>query len=123
MEAGSGKPLFRQDVKAYVFSSPAVAGEVLYLGILNGSLEARDLSTGKLLWDFRTEASRRNPGWVLTADRKFNEPMIFFHSFWREDAAVGTERQFAVGSIFSSPLIVDGVVYAGSADGSVYALN
>ena len=41
-----GKELIRQQGKAYVFSSPAVAGNTVYVGVLNGTLEARDLDSG-----------------------------------------------------------------------------
>lgn len=122
VDAVTGKPTFRQQLKAYVFSSPAVAGGVVYLGVLNGTLEARDLDTGELLWDFQTDLSRQNRDWVLTADRKFNAPMIYL-SGWREAPIVGADRQFGVGAIFSSPLIVNGVVYFGSTDGYMYALE
>ena len=73
--------------------------------------------SGELLWEFQTEASKRNAGWVLTADRKFNTPMLF-RSSWREAPIVATTQQFGVGSIFSSPLVVGGVVYFGSTDGT-----
>jgi eukaryotic-like serine/threonine-protein kinase len=122
IDAATGKSAVRQQLKAYVFSSPSVAGDVAYLGVLNGSLEARDLNTGELLWEFQTEASRENKNWVLTADRKFNGPMIFTTS-WREAATSGLDLQSTVGSFFSSPLIANGIVYVGSTDGSLYALQ
>ena len=122
IDAATGKSAVRQQLKAYVFSSPSVAGDVAYLGVLNGSLEARDLNTGELLWEFQTEASRANKNWVLTADRKFNGPMIFTTS-WREAATSGLDLQSTVGSFFSSPLIANGVVYVGSTDGNLYALQ
>src|ERR1700730_4441003 len=122
LDAATGKSAVRQQLKAYVFSSPSVAGDVAYLGVLNGSLEARDLNTGELLWEFQTEASRENKNWVLTADRKFNGPMIFTTS-WREAAASGLDLQSTVGSFFSSPLIANGVVFVGSTDGNLYALQ
>ncbi len=121
-DATTGKPVLHQQLKAYVFSSPAVADDVVYLGLLNGTLEARDLNTGELLWEFQTEASRQNRNWVLTAERKFNAPMIF-SSQWREAATSALDLQSTVGSFFSSPLIVNGVVYAGSTDGYLYALE
>jgi outer membrane protein assembly factor BamB len=105
-----------------VFSSPAVAAGVVFIGVLNGTLEARDLATGDLLWDFRTPASLENPGWALTADRRFNVPMLY-RSSSGEAQIVATARQFAVGSMFSSPLVADGVVYVGSTDGNLYALE
>jgi eukaryotic-like serine/threonine-protein kinase len=122
IDAATGKSAVRQQLKGYVFSSPSVAGDVVYLGVLNGTLEARDFSTGELLWEFRTEASRENRNWVLTADGKFNGPMIFSTS-WREAATSGLDRQSTVGSFFSSPLIANGVVYVGSTDGYLYALK
>jgi len=122
LDAETGKPLARQQGKAYLFSSPSVAGNVVFVGVLNGTLEARDLVSGDLIWTFEIEASKQNIGWALTADRKFNVPMLF-RSGWREAPTVGIERQFAVGSIFSSPLIAGGVVYFGSTDGTLYAVE
>jgi outer membrane protein assembly factor BamB len=122
LDAASGKSAVRQQLKAYVFASPSAAGDVVYLGVLNGTLEARDLNTGALLWEFQTEASRTNRNWVLTADRKFNGPMIFTTP-WREAATSGLDLQSTVGSFFSSPLIANGVVYVGSTDGYLYALQ
>jgi eukaryotic-like serine/threonine-protein kinase len=121
-EAATGKPVLQQGTRAYVFSSPALAGGVAYYGVLNGTLEARDLSSGELLWEYQTDTSKRNPGWALTADRKINDPLLF-HSMWREVPIVGSDLEFSVGAIFSSPLIVDGVVYFGSTDGYLYALE
>ena len=122
VDAASGKPIVRQQGKAYMFSSPLVTGDVVFIGVLNGSLEARDIKTGEVLWDFQTETSRQNKGWVLTADRKLNGPLIFT-STWREQPIVATDRQFAIGAIFSTPLVANGVVYFGSTDGYLYALE
>ncbi len=122
IDAETGKSVVRQQLKAYTFASPAVAGDVVYVGVLNGTLEARDLTTGELLWEYQTEASRQNRKWVLTADRKFNSPMIFTTG-WREAATSGLDLQSTVGSFFSSPLIANGVVYIGSTDGYLYALQ
>ena len=121
-DAETGKSLVRQQGKAYMFSSPAVAGNVVFIGVLNGTLEARDFDSGDLLWEFQTDASKRNPGWILTADGKFNAPLLF-RSNWREAPLVATVQQSGVGSIFSSPLVVDGIVFFGSADGNMYALE
>lgn len=122
VDADTGKAVLQSQDKAYIFSSPAVAGDVVFLGVLNGTLEARDLATGNILWEFHTEASKRNSGWVLTADRRFNMPMIY-RSNWHQAPLMASDRQFSIGSIFSSPLVVDGVVYFGSTDGNLYAIE
>ena len=63
-----------------------------------------------------------NHGWALTAERRINGPMLF-PSGWGDALAVQAQRQFAVGAVFSSPLVVGGVVYVGSTDGRLYALE
>ncbi len=122
VEAATGKPVLKQEDKSYMFSSPAIAGDVVFIGVLNGTLQARDLKTGEVLWNFETETSKQNAGWVLTKDRRFNDPLLY-HSNWRENPIVAADRESAIGAIFSSPLIVNGVVYFGSTDGYLYALE
>ncbi len=122
VDAATGKSIVRQQGKAYMFSSPAIAGDVAFIGVLNGTLEARDVNSGELLWDYQTDASKQNNAWVLTADRRFNQPLLFFDN-WREAPLLAEDRQVSVGSIFSSPLVANGVVYFGSTDGFLYALE
>ena len=122
LDADTGRELVRKQGLAYVFSSPSVAGSTVYIGVLNGTLEARDLASGDVLWEYQTELSKRNADWILTADRRFNAP-FFFPSAWREAPIVATAQQFAIGAIFSSPLVVGGTVYFGSTDGTLYALE
>lgn len=122
VDARSGRGLIDEDTSAFVFSSPVIAGDVLLVGVLNGTLQARDLASGALLWSWRTEASRANAGWVLTAQGRFNGPLLY-GSPWREAPVLASARQFGVGSIFATPLVVDGVIYIGSADGHLYALH
>jgi len=122
VDAVTGKSLVREDTNAYVFSSAAIAGDVVVYGVLNGTLQARDANTGTLLWEYQTEASKANKGWVLTSERKFNAPLLF-HSPWREATTIAVDRQFNIGAIFSSPLIRNGIVYFTSTDGCLYALE
>jgi outer membrane protein assembly factor BamB len=122
VEAATGKPVWQQQASAYMFASPSLAGGVLLQGELNGSLQAREAATGALLWEFQTEAARINTGWGLTSERRFNAPMLY-PSGWHDAMAVGAARQSALGSFFSTPLVVGRTIYVGSADGRVYALE
>jgi len=36
---------------------------------------------------------------------------------------VGLDRMSTLGSVFSSPIVADGVVYFGSTDGNLYAVK
>lgn len=121
VDAATGQPVWQQQAPAYMFASPSIAGNVLLQGVLNGSLQARDLATGELLWDFQTEDSTANLGWALTSQRKLNAPMLF-PSGWHDAMAIGASRQFGIGAFLSTPLVVDGVIYVGGTDGRLYAL-
>ena len=116
------RPYGRTAAESLMMSRPLTFAAGIFTGILNGSLEARDLASGALLWEYQTETSKRNAGWVLTTDRKFNGALTF-PSQWREAPIVATAQQFAIGAIFSSPLVVGKTVYFGSTDGSLYALE
>ncbi len=120
LDAASGKVISKLKMSAFVFSSPAVADDVAYVGMLNGILAAVDLKTGRQLWEFQTDLSRQNRDFYLASDKTINEPVVF-RSAW-ENNWLAVERLFTLGSIASSPLVVDGTVYFGSTDGYLYAL-
>jgi outer membrane protein assembly factor BamB len=49
VDGATGKADVQEQGNSWVFSSPAVAGDVVVIGVGNGSLEARDRASGKLL--------------------------------------------------------------------------
>src|SRR4029453_15463310 len=122
LDATSGKPVVRQQGKAYMFSSPAIVGDVVFIGVLNGALEARDTKTGELLWAFQVDTSKKKNGWDHPHPRNLNNSFLYY-SGWREAPIVANDKQIRIGGIFSSPLVVNGVVYFGSGDGFLYALE
>ncbi len=121
LDAATGKPAYQVQDNFFLFSSPAVASDVVYIGKMNGGLEALDLKTGKQLWEFQTEASRANREMVLKPDRSRNDAMMFRPSDY--GGVAGVDRIFNLGSVASSPLVVNGKVYFGSTDGYLYALR
>ena len=82
----------------------------------------RQLQTGERLWQWTTEAALANIGWALTADGRINGAMLYAEG-WHDSMAQGAGRQFAVGAIFATPLVVDRVTYVGSTDGRMVALE
>ena len=123
VDAATGKPAQAVgSTQAYVFGSPTIAGDTVLLGVLNGTLQARDRLDGRVLWEFRTEAAKANRGWVLSADGRFNAGLLF-PSSWGDESAEGARRQESVGSFFATPLVADGTVFIGSADSNVYAIE
>ena len=123
VDAATGQPAQAMgSTQAYVFGSPTIAGETVLLGVLNGSLQARDRADGRVLWEFRTDAAKANRDWVLSADGKFNSGWLYA-SAWGDLSNDGTRRQDSVGSFYASPLVAGGTVYIGSADSKVYAIE
>ena len=121
LDAASGKPVYEHAENSYLFSSPAVAADTIFLGKMNGGLVALDLATGKPLWEYQTERSKQNAGWLLEADRSHNGAMTFRPGDY--GTGPGVDRLFSLGVVASSPLVANGVVYFGSTDGFVYALR
>src|SRR5258708_13517737 len=74
VEAATGKPILKQEDKAFMFSSPAVTNDVVFIGVLNGTLEARDRNPGELLWEFTTPTPNPTPNSIHPTDRSFNLP-------------------------------------------------
>ena len=122
LDAKSGAPLFSLDFKHWpMFSSPAIAGQTLYIGSHQGRLNAVDLKTQKVAWNFEAEGSKKNGPTYTKQDGTPNYEAAFFDFFY-DDMVAGVQKMMSVGAMLSSPVVAGNTVYIGSADGSVYAL-
>jgi eukaryotic-like serine/threonine-protein kinase len=122
VDAQTGAPVDTLNFQWPIFSSPSIAGNTLYVAGQDGKLVAIDLITRKSVWVFQTEGSRRNLAALSKSDGKPNYEAAFTSNFY-DDMLVGIGKMHAVGTILSSPVISGNVVYVGSADGSLYALQ
>ena len=104
----------------YLYSSPALAADVLYIGSTQGKVAAVGLGDMKVLWSSETEASKQHSAYVKSDGTPNGEAL--FHSDFYDDMVSGVERVMSMGAILSSPIVAGDVVYVGSADGNVYAL-
>jgi len=129
-----------------VVSSPAIAGETVYVGSNDHSLYAVNLADGTLQWKFKTESHVSSSPAVVNGVVYF---LSYDGNFYAVDAATGKakwkfategERRFAAKHLhgaqpkgetmpdpfdfyLSSPAVENGTVYFGSGDGNVYALD
>jgi len=106
LAAPSGALRWKFATGGRVTSSPAIAGGRVYFGSFDSNLYALDAASGTLLWKFATEGERRFSG---------------RHLHGAEPAAEVMPDPFDV--FLSSPVVVAGLVYFGSGDGQVYALD
>ncbi len=122
LDANSGVALFSLDNKHWpMFSSPAIAGDTLYIGSHEGKLLAIDLKKQKMAWTFQTDGSKQNGATYTKSDGTPNYEAAFFDFFY-DDMVSGVQKLMSVGAILSSPVIANGTIYIGSADGNIYAL-
>jgi hypothetical protein len=123
LDAKTGRLKFNISVHSLIFSSPALAGGVAYVGTHGGRLYAVDAKTGEVAWQFQTDASKADPLKLLDSDGSFRQGAFdpVFHDF--EDMYVTFYRFVQVGAIFSSPAVSNGVVFVGSMDGNLYAVQ
>jgi eukaryotic-like serine/threonine-protein kinase len=123
LDARSGRLRYAVDTHALVFGSAAIAGNLIYVGAFNGRLNALDIATGDLAWQFQTDGATNDPLKVLSANGDFSKPAMAptFGNFL--DMTVYLYKTFSVGAVLSSPVIDQGSLYFGSADGNIYAIR
>jgi eukaryotic-like serine/threonine-protein kinase len=122
LDAETGAPIDSLKFHWPIFGSPSIAGNTLYLAGQDGKLVAIDLGTRKPVWTFQSEASRKNLPAFSKPDGSPDYEAAFTSNFY-DDMIVGISKLHAVGTILSSPVISGNVVYVGTADGNLYALE
>jgi len=125
LDANTGKEKFRFKTNGYVFGSPAITGSTAFFGDFTGKMYALDLNAqGKKWTAFSTDSRNENAGTVLK-----NDTLNFMYTAHGADLNNYPVNKkvmddfYTLGPIVSSPAVKDGVVYFGSADGCLYALN
>lgn len=124
LDAKTGRLRSNFDAKSNVFSSAALAGDFAYFGTFSGRMYALDTKSGKLAWQFQTEATKADPFKILNEDGSLKQEAVFAPIFGDfEDMYVDFYKFTTIGAIVSSPVVDKGVVYFGSMDGTLYALD
>jgi eukaryotic-like serine/threonine-protein kinase len=123
LDANTGESKFSLDFHHWpAFSSPAVAGRLLYMGSHAGTLLAVDLDKHEVSWTFRTDGAVRN---AAAFTQKNGEPDFkdAFGDGFYDDVVMGVSKTMSVGAVLSSPTIDRGTLYFGSTDGNLYAIG
>jgi len=123
LDGKSGKVLFQLKFQGWpTFASPTIAGNMVYVGSTAGKLMAIDLAKQSVAWTFETEAAKQKKPGLSTPEGSPDYAAAFASTFY-DDMIVGYTKLLGVGAILSSPVVVEKVVYVGSADGNLYALE
>jgi eukaryotic-like serine/threonine-protein kinase len=114
-------------------SSPALVGNLLYIGCTDGNLYAVDSGSGDEAWHAETG------GPIISSPAVAGNALYVgsFGALFALDAATGAsasqfrvegpmqqQQQLLAGAaVDSSPAVVDGIAYVGSSDGNLYAFD
>lgn len=124
LDATTGKEKWRQKLKGYVYGSPCLTTNALFIGDFTGRMFSLNPANGDIISTFETSAFKENKH-ILKADGTM--------SF--QDIAAGRDlgsylvttdvmnALYTLGPIVSSPAIHANKLYFGSADGNVYAIS
>lgn len=121
VEAATGKEVFSLQFSWYFSASPAVVGNYAYAANWDGRLMAIDLDARQVAWIFQTDSSRANRTKFIKPDSSMRYRSAMLESF-ADDIGVEFFKIFSMGSLLSSPVVVDRVLYVGSMDGNLYAI-
>jgi glucose dehydrogenase len=120
LNASTGVAVWTRSLGA-IFSVPAVAHGVVYVGV-GFNVNAIDANTGVVLWLSGTKGSVNSSAAVA-------DGVVYFGSWddglYAANAQTGVElwRYTTGDSLSSSPTVANGMVYVGSRDGNIYAFG
>lgn len=115
-----GEKLYEPFVPLNVFSSAAINNNAAYFGCMDGKLYKLDILTGKVSVVFQTTLSRKNHAAFFDASQKLRDDLLAKH---RDDINALYDAFLTMGSILSTVWIDNGVLYFGSADNCIYAIE
>ena len=123
IDAVSGNKKWAFQTPGTIDSPPIVVNGVVYVISSDGNLYAIDTVSGNKKWAFQT---RNNSGYLLTVV----DGIVFYvgssdGNLYAIDAVSGNKKWAfqKTDTIFTSPTIVNGVVYVASDDGNLYAID
>lgn len=111
---------FGERVEAEV--QPVVVDGVVYVGVMNGNMNAIDASTGTTIWSMCPGGPIAHTAAVANNQVIYGSLDGFVYALSTTNGEVNWQYETG-GPVVSAPTIVNDIVYIGSNDGNLYALN
>jgi hypothetical protein len=129
LDAATGRPAWKRDLRSHLESSPIAVGGTLYLGTDTTDVVALRTSDGSVRWRFNSPAAIKaspshHDGRLYVADYESGVFCLDARTgrpLWRTNTSQA--RPFGRGGFYSSPAVAFGRVYAARDDGTVYAFD
>jgi outer membrane protein assembly factor BamB len=106
----------------FIFSSPLITGHFCYFGSFNGTVYGIDLEREKVAWNFLTPEVVRDSLEILNNDHSIKFEKIFREST-KQGMADALDFLGSIGPVLCSPVVDNGILYFGTANGSLYAIK
>lgn len=115
----SGMILWEIALRMRVYGSALIHDDMVYFGTFDGKLMGIDKNTGAEKWEFQTDGSKANYTDVFNAQGEFKEGFTLYGL----DVVESENRILDLGSILGTPVIDQNIIYFGSTDGHLYAVD
>jgi outer membrane protein assembly factor BamB len=122
LDALSGRERFHVKDDTFSYSSPSIASGHVYYGAFDGRIYDVDMARGTIVGVFETDGSRKNRAAHLNPDGTVNL-RSFDSDGTYEGLIAAVDRIAEMGSVVGAPAIANGVLFASSTDGTVYAVR
>ena len=119
LDKKSGKEVWKAPLAMRVYGAAIAVDGILYFGTFDGKLMGLDYKTGVLKWEFQTELSKQNYSVIYNKEGHFKDDFVLYG----DDYVASEAKIHELGSILSTPVIEDKIVYFGSSDGHFYAVK
>jgi outer membrane protein assembly factor BamB len=119
----TGDSIYQKQMNTGFFASPTIAGETLYQGEFNGVMTALDVNNGDIKWRFETDGLKNDPFSILDSQHRVDQNKFQAAAEKYKGKYSFLDIRLSTGSITSSPVIKNKVIYFGSTDGNFYALE
>ena len=103
-----------------VYGTAVAYNDLIFFGTFDGKVLGVDYKTGEIRWKFQTEESKRNYGKIYNVKGGFKDDFkLYGNEFKKKEALIHS----LLGSILSSPIVDEQIIYFGSSDGNLYAIK
>lgn len=119
MDKNNGRIIWEIPLSMRVYGTAFVNNDIVYFGTFDGKIFGVDYLTGEIKWKFQTEKSQLNYNTIYNEDGEFKEGF----ELYGKDTELSEAKIHSLGSILSSPLIEEQIIYFGSSDGFLYAVT
>jgi outer membrane protein assembly factor BamB len=115
----SGETNWTVPLNMRVFGTAIVHKDLIYFGTFDGKVLGVDYLSGEIKWEFQTKKSKENYSLIYNEKGEFKKDFVLYGKDYLE-----SEKMIhSLGSILSSPVIDNDVIYFGSSDGNLYAVK